>query len=663
MSNEVQEYSKFCQKNNIQPNEDVVAALKLAGYFFSETGELDLSRKTLSSWTWETLARIISSSMNIKTLKLSDCLIPPRGMTSLLASLSHDCSIESLDLRGNAMQANNVANLGALLRQNCVLKRLSLEWNSTGVFIDAFSQLCEGLATNSTLEVLDMKNNQLPPEAGQCLSSALKRNTCLRTLEQCAEHNSSKERLRKDCEMKTDFLKRHLRRLEEERTSEVQELSRSNEVRIREVIRDSESRVNQLESVLSERASTINMLQDRLTTMDKTLREQQEKKENLQNIIDDKDKMYEQLVEEGNKQKQEFQKYDYLVLTVTNNVRLGQKLAEKEEEIRSMIMEYEFKLAAEINSRKQVETEVSTQLEEMKRLAAENLQLNETLKTVRKKHQDSLEEERKINQELLVQIEKKCEEKLSQHEVELTLVRAKYQNQVRTLEQSKEEMERNMADLRSQLSRERIQWQDDLASAQQQAKSREIARMAQYEEKINSLREEKTSLEKQLALSHSTMTQLQQQNSSLVAELGEPQRKLSQLHEAGIIIIQYLQELSTERVAAQRLRAELSESASRLEAKKQESEKLQRQLEDLQKTVTELTAVQTSREKEHTREVDKLQTLLAQREREIQNVRYYASCEDRADEVERAGVLYSAFSKYLGGLSPSAGVSQTSLRA
>jgi septal ring factor EnvC (AmiA/AmiB activator) len=63
----------------------------------------------------------------------------------------------------------------------------------------------------------------------------------------------------------------------------------------------------------------------------------------------------------------------------------------------------------------------------------------------------------------------------------------------------------------------------------------QIAKLSQYEEKISSLQEEKISLEKQLSLSHSTMTQLQQQNSSLVAELGEPQRKLLQLHEAGFL--------------------------------------------------------------------------------------------------------------------------------
>jgi hypothetical protein len=55
--------------------------------------------------------------------------------------------------------------------------------------------------------------------------------------EQCAQHNSSRERLRKDCELKTDFLKRHLKRLEEERTNEFQELSRNNEMRIRQAVR------------------------------------------------------------------------------------------------------------------------------------------------------------------------------------------------------------------------------------------------------------------------------------------------------------------------------------------------------------------------------------------------------------------------------------------
>ena len=56
-------------------------------------------------------------------------------------------------------------------------------------------------------------------------------------IELCAQHNNSKEKIIKDCELKTDFLKRHLKTIEEERTTQVQELFRSNEMRVREIVR------------------------------------------------------------------------------------------------------------------------------------------------------------------------------------------------------------------------------------------------------------------------------------------------------------------------------------------------------------------------------------------------------------------------------------------
>jgi hypothetical protein len=62
-------------------------------------------------------------------------------------------------------------------------------------------------------------------------------------------------------------------------------------------------------------------------------------------------------------------------------------LEEKAEQIRTIVAEHETKLAAEINQRKQMELRIASQAEEMGTLAAETLQLNETLKAVRKKHQ------------------------------------------------------------------------------------------------------------------------------------------------------------------------------------------------------------------------------------------------------------------------------------
>jgi hypothetical protein len=59
----------------------------------------------------------------------------------------------------------------------------------------------------------------------------------------------------------------------------------------------------------------------------------------------------------------------------------------KAEQIRTLVAENETKLSAEINQRKQMELRISSQVEEVETLATETLQLNETLKAARKKHQ------------------------------------------------------------------------------------------------------------------------------------------------------------------------------------------------------------------------------------------------------------------------------------
>lgn len=93
-----------------------------------------------------------------------------------------------------------------------------------------------------------------------------------------------------------------------------------------------------------------------------------------------------------------------------------------------------------------------------------------------------------------------------------------------------------------------------------------------------------------------------------------------------LISLRLLQELSAERVTSQRLRAELAESRSHLEAKKQDVEKLQKLTEDLQTRVNELTVGQSSREQQQAKELDRLQAMLAHMEREIQSIRYVSVC-------------------------------------
>lgn len=63
-----------------------------------------------------------------------------------------------------------------------VLCSLGLEWNNLGLCREAISQFSIALASNSSLEVLDLQNNQLDAECALILSDMLCKNSTLRAL-------------------------------------------------------------------------------------------------------------------------------------------------------------------------------------------------------------------------------------------------------------------------------------------------------------------------------------------------------------------------------------------------------------------------------------------------------------------------------------------------
>ena len=59
---------------------------------------------------------------------------------------------------------------------------LCLEWNAMGMLDTSFGMFCEGLAVNATLQVLDIRNNQITHDGASELAAALKRNRALKSL-------------------------------------------------------------------------------------------------------------------------------------------------------------------------------------------------------------------------------------------------------------------------------------------------------------------------------------------------------------------------------------------------------------------------------------------------------------------------------------------------
>ena len=100
----------------------------------------------------------------------------------IFKSLATSTSVKSVYLKGNNISGSTVVLLGRLLRLNCIITRLSLEWNCVGLDQDCFAGLCAGRGSNKGLQVLDLRNNQLTHQAVIALSSALRVNCTLKHL-------------------------------------------------------------------------------------------------------------------------------------------------------------------------------------------------------------------------------------------------------------------------------------------------------------------------------------------------------------------------------------------------------------------------------------------------------------------------------------------------
>ena len=73
--------------------------------------------------------------------------------------MSRSSSIRTLYLSGNNMSGSCVVQLGDLLRANNNLLKLHLEWNCVGQHSESFAQFCSGLASNNSLESLNLRSD------------------------------------------------------------------------------------------------------------------------------------------------------------------------------------------------------------------------------------------------------------------------------------------------------------------------------------------------------------------------------------------------------------------------------------------------------------------------------------------------------------------------
>ncbi|XP_077897520.1 leucine-rich repeat-containing protein 45 isoform X2 [Ictidomys tridecemlineatus] len=319
-------YSRLCKESGSEPQEAVLQQLHQL-----PRGRLDLATQSLTVDTCRALGKLLQSQTLLTELVLSDCMLSEEGTTLLLQGLCANTVIRFLDLKGNNLRAAGAEALGKLLRQNQSIQSLTLEWNNLGTWEDAFATFCGGLAANSTLQQLDLRNNQISHKGAEELALALKGNAALqqldlrwnnvgllggralvnclpsnrtlwrldlagnnvpsdvlRAVEQAMEHNRDRHTAFQETQTRTHLLSKEVQYLQEEKSKQFLDLMETIDKQREEMARSSQAsaaRVGQLQEALKERHSIINALKAKLQMTEAALALSEQKSQDLGELL------------------------------------------------------------------------------------------------------------------------------------------------------------------------------------------------------------------------------------------------------------------------------------------------------------------------------------------------------------------------------------------
>lgn len=174
-------YMEACDSLKIEPERKILLRLEEIGDGNNLT--LNLSSCMLSEDACKALSYAIAKDVHLTELDLSDCMLTDKGLTNILSGIEKNKFLLTLCLKGNNIKSIGTEAIGKLLRHNNHLHHLLLEWNAVGLFPEKFAILCGGLSLNTSLQSIDLRNNQINHNCAPFLTEVLLRNSTLHTLD------------------------------------------------------------------------------------------------------------------------------------------------------------------------------------------------------------------------------------------------------------------------------------------------------------------------------------------------------------------------------------------------------------------------------------------------------------------------------------------------
>ncbi|KAL3967252.1 DDRGK domain-containing protein 1 [Sarotherodon galilaeus] len=656
-------YLRLCKEGGVEPQEGVVAQLQESRS--AQGSRLDLSGLSLSADTCSVLAKAFHKDIVFTEVSLSDCMLSEEGARVLLSGLFDNTTVKVLDLKGNNLRSSGAEVLGQFLAQNKTLRRLVLEWNALGVWDEAFSLFCSGLASNCVLTQLDLRNNQINHHGASELALALKRNSTLevldlrwnnigllggrsmlealqnnksivqlemagnnipsdtlKALEQATGHNSDRRSTLRESRSRTQVLSKEIQTLKEEKGRQFLSLMETIDRQRDEMGRSSRStsiQIGQLQEALNERKSAVNSLTAKLQMTEAALALSEQKNQNMGELLSRLKAEKEEQREQHSKERKK--EHEDAVLRQGKLLRDIQNLTETNGQLKNNVEEMERRCKSQQQLIFELKQELTTSTAELKlRLA----QAEDRLESEKRRSKQALDDMDSLRQKEVEHINRHLEES------ERAL-----QDRIFKLEGQRIQLEEELSKAKAAFVSERAQAEEELGRVRAQVRLEEQEHVSSLEEKLRSVRSSLQEVQLHCSQQKQTISELQAKNSQQSIEMDGLRRRIEELQ-------QELCRKDQEKVSeVSRVRVELQEQIGHLQAERTAQGALKEKINALERELKVLNSNHREALLDKESEMSSMLEKLRLKEAEIHRM--------REDEANRASYLQSAVLSYIHG--------------
>ncbi|XP_015590670.1 leucine-rich repeat-containing protein 45 [Cephus cinctus] len=575
--------------------------------------------------------------------------------------LSKNHNIEELDLRYNQISPHCADALSKSLKYNKSLKYLDLAWNTLG--LQGGELIQNSLRENKTLLKLNLRGNCIPDEIMHSIEDRVYENRCRRAMSdshvsksvEIAKSLVFKENIKpvslSDSDSAVQTKLKYLRRKKCRRKRRKDEKCKTSEAKSSPTENSSNVETKSDDSLLTLKLAVSNVTESNITGPMETLMNDQ----NLKMAeVNDKIRELNQMLQDRTT----------AINLLTNEIAI--KAAEVDA-ARSQANQLETEVSQLKEERDKYTAEKAKEILELKRAHMESEEkwqvsyknmeesYDKTLQSKKESDMKARRYEREIHKstleiaslkEKLVSTTQAYEDLISRGKTEMHRLRrelkereGRHKIEINILKNSLKETTRALEECQAQLQKTRSELRETIEN-QSQLKARLIemehvnVRCSRSEESLQKVKEEKAALDEKLQDSQRIVQTLQRQVASLQSELIEPQRRYSLLKD----------ELEQEKQKSGSLKQELAEERFRLKEQSVQLQKMTLQITALNTQINEIQTSHAEALRERDKERKQLKEMILHKERDLSDL--------KAEEVQRAGQLYAAFSKYLGSIGP-----------